>query len=254
MSHSTARYTPATDTVDLTAPGGIEALLDFHRATFGDARMEDAGAPPAAPPAAPAAPPAPPAAAPAVPPPAAPPAAPGTPPAGDSPWNDPATAQAEIERLRRENGAARTGAKAAAAAEARDSLAKEIGKALGLVTDGETPPDPADLAKQVADSQTEARTAKVELAVYRAASTLGGDPSALLDSRGFLAKLADLDPAAADFQTQVTTAITAALTENPKLKAAPAVGASSVDHAGGSGEGNAKPTSLEEAIAQRMAH
>lgn len=33
-------YTPGTSVVDITAPGGIEALLAFHRATFGDARME----------------------------------------------------------------------------------------------------------------------------------------------------------------------------------------------------------------------
>lgn len=30
--------------VDLTVPGGIAALLDFHRRTFGDARMEDPAA------------------------------------------------------------------------------------------------------------------------------------------------------------------------------------------------------------------
>lgn len=36
----TTRYMPGTSVVDITAPGGIAALLDFHRATFGDARME----------------------------------------------------------------------------------------------------------------------------------------------------------------------------------------------------------------------
>lgn len=30
-------------TIDLSAPGGIEALLAFHRSVFGDARMEDEG-------------------------------------------------------------------------------------------------------------------------------------------------------------------------------------------------------------------
>lgn len=35
--------------IDLTAPGGIAALLDFHRRTFGDARMEDEPAPAPAP-------------------------------------------------------------------------------------------------------------------------------------------------------------------------------------------------------------
>lgn len=38
-----ALYTPGTDSIDITAPGGIDRLLDFHRATFGDARMEAAG-------------------------------------------------------------------------------------------------------------------------------------------------------------------------------------------------------------------
>lgn len=35
-----ALYRPATDHIDPTTPGGITALLDFHRATFGDARMD----------------------------------------------------------------------------------------------------------------------------------------------------------------------------------------------------------------------
>lgn len=36
-------YKPGTDVIDITAPGGIDALLDFHRLTFGDAVMEDDG-------------------------------------------------------------------------------------------------------------------------------------------------------------------------------------------------------------------
>lgn len=39
---STCTYTPGTDSIDITAPGGIDKLLEFHRATFGNARM-DAG-------------------------------------------------------------------------------------------------------------------------------------------------------------------------------------------------------------------
>lgn len=38
----TRTYTPGTDHIDITAPGGIAALLAFHRATFGDARMDAA--------------------------------------------------------------------------------------------------------------------------------------------------------------------------------------------------------------------
>lgn len=39
MSAPTRTYVPGTDVVDITAPGGIEALLEFHRRTFGDALM-----------------------------------------------------------------------------------------------------------------------------------------------------------------------------------------------------------------------
>lgn len=43
MRKNALLYRPGTQSVDITAPGGIDALLDFHRATFGDARMEDEG-------------------------------------------------------------------------------------------------------------------------------------------------------------------------------------------------------------------
>jgi len=39
MSTPTRAYVPGTDSIDITAPGGIEALLEFHRVTFGDALM-----------------------------------------------------------------------------------------------------------------------------------------------------------------------------------------------------------------------
>lgn len=41
MSTRTHSYVPGTRHIDIAAPDGIAALLDFHRATFGDARMED---------------------------------------------------------------------------------------------------------------------------------------------------------------------------------------------------------------------
>lgn len=169
-------------------------------------------------------------------------------------WQDPDKARAEIERLRRENGAERTNAKAKAADEARAELAQTIGKALGLVKDDKTPVDPAEITKQLADAQAAQRTTAVELAVYRTATDHGGDPNALLDSRAFLAKVSDLDPSAADFTAQVAAAVKAAVADNPKLKAtAQAAGASTVDHAGGSGEKPPKATSLEEAIHKKMA-
>ena len=45
----------------------------------------------------------------------------------------------------------------------------------------------------------------------------------------------------------------AAATDNPKLKAAPVATSSSVDHAGGTGEGAKKPTSIEGAATAHYA-
>lgn len=144
----------------------------------------------------------------------------------------PSGAQTLIANLRREAGDSRVNAKQTAAAEAREALLKE----LGLVKDGEDTPDPAKLAQDLAAAQDDARLAAVELAVHRTAGTHRADPSALLDSRAFLATVTDLDPTASDFATTVDAAIQAAISDNPKLLAAQAAGASSVDHAGGSGE------------------
>lgn len=39
MSAPTRAYVPGTNSIDITAPGGLDALLEFHRITFGDALM-----------------------------------------------------------------------------------------------------------------------------------------------------------------------------------------------------------------------
>ncbi len=149
-------------------------------------------------------------------PPAEPPKA-ATPEPAANPWDDPKAAQAEIERLRKENGAARTNAKAQAADDARKELAQTIGKALGLVTD--EPVDPAELTKQLTQTQAQAKQAALELAVFRATPDAAA-ASALLDSRSFLAKVADLDPSDT---AAITAAVTQAVTDNPALgKRAPA--------------------------------
>lgn len=231
-------------------PATPEQILAFHRATFGAAQMNDAATTePAAPsgatsstaPAAEAAATAPTAQAP-------------TAPAETGKVEDlPEWAQKIIRESRDEAGKARTTAKANAAAEARTALAQEIGKALGLVKDNETP-DPAKLTEQLTATQAQARQAAVELAVYKAAGKHSGDPVAILDSRAFLASVTDLDPNGSDFTSAVDAAIKAAVDGNPKLKAtAPAAGASTIQHAGGSGEGAVKPKNLDEAIAKKMA-
>jgi hypothetical protein len=146
-----------------------------------------------------------------------PPAQPAAPAPTSNVWDDPKAAQAEIEKLRRENGAERVTAKAQAADAAKKELAAQLSKILG----NEDPDanDPVKLAQSLTTSQADTKQARVELAVFRNASTAGADPSALLDSSSFLASLAAVDPTDS---AAVTAAIQSAVAANPRLGAAPA--------------------------------
>ena len=209
--------------IDLTAPGGLEALFAYRRAQFGDAMMMADGDP------APAGDPSP------TPAPAAPPAPPADPAPSDpapSNWDGkieslPADVQKVIKDLRTEAAGNRTGKTAA------EQQLAAIQKALNPDAKGDEKPDAAALTKALTEREADAKQAKTELAVYRLAGKNGADPDALLDSRGFLAKLADLDPSDT---TKITKAITDAVKDNPKLKAVLAAGASGADLTGGSGE------------------
>jgi len=99
--------------------------------------------------------------------------------------------------------------------DARTAMAQEIGKALGIIK-GDESADPAKLTEQLTASSAEARAARVELAVFRAAGSIA-DPVALLDSKTFLASVKDIDPTDA---TALQAAITAAVESNPRLGAA----------------------------------
>lgn len=196
----------------------------------------EGGTPPAAP------------AAPTPTPPATPPATPVvTPPADDSPWNDPVAAQKEIERLRAENAKDRTAAKTTAAEDATKALTESIGKALGLIKDGDNAPDPAALTAQLADAATAAQASQRELAVFKTAATVpGADTQALLDSRAFMTAIKDIEPTDT---AALKTAIEKALTDNPRLKVAQVAGKSGGDLTGGTGENSTKtPLSLDAAV------
>lgn len=165
-----------------------------------------------------------------------------------NPWDDPEAAKAEITKLRQENGAARTNAKAQAAEEARNEFAQSIAKALGLSKDAE-PADPAKLTEQLAASSAAARAAQVELAVFRAAGSTA-DPSALLDSTSFLATLKDIDPSDS---AAITAAITAAVESNPRLGAASGSRLPAPNPAqGSSASGPVAPSQLSDADVKRM--
>lgn len=139
-------------------------------------------------------------------------------PSGDNLPDDPAALKTMIADLRKENGAARTTAKAQAAEEARNELAQSIGKAIGLVKD-DAPIDPATLSASVATSQAEAKQARAGLAVFEHAASIE-QAKALLDSASFLKTLETVDTSDA---AAVQAAITAAVTANPRLGAAPEV-------------------------------
>lgn len=182
------------------------------------------------------------------------PVVPETPPAPTpevDPDDQPVTL-GEARRLRRENQNLRqtretdtqkavsdavTAANAAAAeqaATARAELAREFGRVLGLVPDDtQAEPDPADLilAATTAREQAEAREAAshkksrattVENAILRHAGR-DVDANALLDSRSFLKSISGLDPDAADFTDQITTAIEDAVEADPRFAIAKAV-------------------------------
>ncbi|WP_431928535.1 hypothetical protein [Nonomuraea jabiensis] len=115
-------------------------------------------------------------------------------------------------------------------AQVQSDLAKQIGKALGLVGEEQEQLTPEQIIEQLTgerdttarerDEEKERhRRALMELAVHRQGLKLGADPDALLDSRSFLKKARDLDIDAQDFAAKLGEVIELAVTENPKFKA-----------------------------------
>lgn len=216
--------------------------------------------PPAQPPAQPAAPVTAPPPAPAAPAPQ-PPAQPATPKAVEVGDNDDAAAllakytpeelAAYALTLRKENTRGRTGAKAAAADQARTELAQHLAKALGLTDDDDAGKvTPEQLTADLTAARDQARTAAVQLELYRTAAQHGAVAGDLL-SLVVLRDTAGLDPAAPDFRDKVVAAAQAAVQANPILRAAPAAAKSGGEFTGGPG-GTSKPTTLEEAVQLKM--
>ncbi|MBG0560720.1 hypothetical protein [Actinoplanes aureus] len=144
--------------------------------------------------------------------------------------------------------------KAKEARKASDDRLAAVLKAAGLTADGKT--DPAEQLKAAAaerDKATaKARETAIELAVYKSAGKAGADPDAILDSRGFLNSVAELDPDAADFRDKVTAAIKDAVKANPKLAATdPGIKGAvrqGADHSGAGAGTKTKPKGLAGAV------
>jgi hypothetical protein len=153
--------------------------------------------------------------------------------AAKDPWDDPATARAEIERLRRENGSERVNAKQAAAAAERERILRLLNPEAEAPTVESLSAQIQEKDQTLTQAQADAAAAKLELAVYKAAPLAKADAAALLDSNSFRAAVADIDPTDTD---AITAAITAATQTNPRLKASQAAAVGGADIAGGAGQ------------------
>jgi hypothetical protein len=162
-------------------------------------------------------------------------------PAGTQPkgFDDLEAANAEIARLRKENAKDRIDAKTKAADEARTALVTDLAKALGITQAEEVTVE--SLQEQLTGktgeltaAQEAAKTAATQVAILRAAAAANADPDLLLDSTRFQATLADVD---ITDSKAVETAITSWVRDHPKFAATQVVGASTIEHPGGTGEG-----------------
>lgn len=156
-------------------------------------------------------------------PPAVPPAVPPTPtpaaPAFDpeSPEVKAYLAEQRKAIAAQEGGKARDAARSGAAEAARTAVLEEIAKSLGLKPKDV---DPAAVAAQLASAQSEARMARVDRAVDRAARKAGADEDLVgaVLARNKASALAKLDPTSETFEADVAALVEAEVAANPRLK------------------------------------
>jgi hypothetical protein len=143
-------------------------------------------------------------------------------PAAAAPVVDQAAETEKWKAIARQNEArAKANADAAKTSEQQRELLAKVAAQLGLTT--ETAADPAAIAAKLAAAENESRSRAREIAVLRAAQGLGADGDALLDSRGFMAQLADIDPTdISAVKAVVTAAVAASPAKYGKTAAAPA--------------------------------
>jgi hypothetical protein len=172
----------------------------------------------------------------------------------------------DAERAQRAIAAAREDAKKAKAE--KGTIAQQLAgvlSALGLKPDGSQ--DPAELLKAATaerDAEREkARATATELAVFKIASKpeIGANAAALLDSRGFMAKIAELDHNSDKFADKVESAIKKAIEEDAaKYKAngtvppkAPPASTGAGSFNGGASTAPGEPRSAHERLTRAYA-
>jgi len=87
------------------------------------------------------------------------------------------------------------------------------------------------------EAQSEARNAKMELAIYKTAGTEKVNADKLANSISFQTATKDLDPTAADFNEKLKAAMQAELKKDPSIAISGGSGTSGADQYGGAGGG-----------------
>ena len=155
-----------------------------------------------------------------------------------------------IADLRAENAKSRTTAKEQAAEQARNELIEKLAGSLGLSTapnEEATSPEETvtKFANEVEQERARAKTAALELAVYKAATNAGVNADMLLDSRSFADAITDLDPT--DTQA-ISDAINTVVQSRPELRQVQATSPTRTDHTPG-GQDSAQPINVSDAVA-----
>lgn len=148
----------------------------------------------------------------------------------------PEWAQREIRNLRGESASQRTARQQAETQAQQEADAKlhRVLEALGVERgEDEDPQQAAERDREAREAaEQEARAARVELAVFKAAPGKNADPARLLNTNSFHERVKDLDPTDGD---ALAAAIEDEVKANPYLAATQAAARSSADFTGGDG-------------------
>jgi hypothetical protein len=158
---------------------------------------------------------------------------------------DPEKAARALENAR--NGEKTEKQKRQAAETAVKEMQAKLAELLGLEKDEK--PDVEAVARELSVAKEEKKRYMIELAAYKASAKAGVNADALLDSRSFLSKVADLDPASETFETDIAKAVSAAVEANPLLKGSPVTPAvSGGDFSSGTKTSRPEPTNPHDRL------
>ncbi len=117
-----------------------------------------------------------------------------------------------------------------------DKLQKQVAKSLGMEDDEVTPDE---LSKQLTQARADLRGEKISNALARVAGQLNADYELTLAYMQHKNLFDDLEPGEEEFESMLTERVKGVLKANPKLKNAPAPGASGSEF--GKGTDSKKP-------------